>query len=277
MKVERIALVVHPEKPEAKKVAEEVERLAGERGLSVARSIEGSTGREPDVIVAIGGDGTILRAAGIAHPLERPLLGINVGRLGFLSAADASALTEVVEAVASGSFVLEKRMMIEALSEPRRKTAFALNDIVVERSTPTKVIRIRALVDAEVVATYTADGFIVSTPTGSTAYSLSAGGPVLEPTLDAIVLTPVSAHSPLWRSIVLAPQRSVILEVVGGNAALSADGELVDEVSTGERVSVRKHETPLTLIRLDEAGRGEAAASRLFFRKLRSRFDIELG
>lgn len=274
MKVERVALFIHPQKPEAKSVAEEVEKLASARGLSIEQATEAS---RADLIVAIGGDGTILRAARLAHGLERPLLGINVGRLGFLSAADPTGLAETLDAVVSGSFLLESRMMIEAVSEPRRKTAFALNDIVVERSRPTKVIRIRALVDTEEVATYTADGFIVSTPTGSTAYSLSAGGPVLEPNLNAIVLTPVSAHSPLWRSIVLAPERTVILEVVGGNAALSADGDLVDEVTTGERVSVRKHERPLTLVRLDQLTRAEATSSRLFFRKLRSRFDIELG
>lgn len=268
-----VGLLVHPSKAEARQAADDLRRLAEGKGLKVVDAAEGGS----DVVVALGGDGTILRAARLAHDAEVPLLGINVGRLGFLSTIDASRLESALEALATGTYAIEKRMMLEG-SFGNNASAHALNEFVVEKATPSRVIGIRVSVDSDVIATYTADGFIVATPTGSTAYSLSAGGPVLEPSIDAIVLTPVSAHSPLWRSIVVEPERSVSLDIVDGTAAFSADGQPLATLETGQGAKVRRAERPLQLVNLEappeEPGRVLAASPR-FFRKLRLRFHLD--
>lgn len=168
-------------------------------------------------------------------------------------------------------------MLLEA-THADEPPVVALNEFVVEKATPSRVIGIRVSVDAEAIATYTADGFIVATPTGSTAYSLSAGGPVLEPSLHAIVLTPVSAHSPLWRSIVVEPERKISLEIVDGTAAFSADGEPLATLAVKQTVRIRSRERPLRLVNL-EAPSGQSGrvlqTSPRFFKKLRTRFHLD--
>lgn len=269
----KIGLVVHPTKSEARKAADELRRLAGDRGIAV-----GEKETDPcDVLVALGGDGTILRAARIARSEDIPLLGVNVGRLGFLSTADSSQLDAVLEAIASDNYAVEERVLLEATLGDGL-VALALNEFVVEKATPSRVIDVRVSVDSEVLATYTADGFIVATPTGSTAYSLSAGGPVVEPSIEALVLTPVSAHSPLWRSIVVRPERIVMLEIVEGTAAVSGDGELLGTLMKGDAVKVAKHEGALRLINLEARPDGPGhvlSSSPKFFRKIRSRFNLD--
>jgi NAD+ kinase len=144
----------------------------------------------------------------------------------------------------------------------------ALNEVVIERGTLSRVVSINVSVGGDPVATYVADGFIVATPTGSTAYSLSAGGPVVEPEVQAMVLTSVSAHSPLWRSIVVGPDRTVTLETPADAVALSADGQAVGILSAGSKVTVSPHPEPLQLI---------GPGSSRFYDKLRSRFHVEPG
>lgn len=269
-----LGIVVHPTKAEAEKTASDLRRLASKRGLKVVDAVDGAF----DFVIALGGDGTILRAARVAHQNDVPLLGINVGRLGFLSTVESARLEYALDALASGSYAVEERMLLEATfgDEP---PASALNEFVVEKATPSRVIEIRVLADAEAIATYTADGFIVSTPTGSTAYSLSAGGPVLEPSIRAIVLTPVSAHSPLWRSIVVEPQRTIQLEIVDGVAAFSADGDPLATLNTGESARIRQQERALRLVNLETPSDVEGkvlTTSPRFFKKLRTRFHLDI-
>lgn len=269
-----IGLVVHPTKPEAQTAAGDLRRLGEARGLKVVGAADGAC----DVVIALGGDGTILRAARLADQNEVPLLGVNVGRLGFLSTIESGRLEFALDALATGSYAVEERMLLEATfgDEP---PSYALNEFVVEKATPSRVIGIRVSADREVIATYSADGFIVATPTGSTAYSLSAGGPVLEPSIQAIVLTPVSAHSPLWRSIVVEPGRVVHLDIVDGTAAFSADGELRATIPAGQGARIRRRERSLSLINLeaasDEPGRVLPTSPR-FFKKLRTRFNLDV-
>jgi NAD+ kinase len=142
----------------------------------------------------------------------------------------------------------------------------ALNEIVLERGVDSRVVSIRVRVDEETVAIYTADGFIVSTPTGSTAYSLSAGGPVVEPEVDAMVLTSVCAHTPLWRSIVVNPNRTVTLETPNDRVAVTADGQVIARVEPGSKVTVVRHPRPLKLL---------AAYKAHFYDKLRFRFHVD--
>jgi len=264
--LKRIGLSVHPTKPEARAAQERIEQICRGGSLEVVDAEGGGA----EVVVALGGDGTILRAAWSAITQGVPLLGVNLGNLGFLSTADVSRLGEVVERLAGDDFGTEERMMIRAqASDPsgaQTATFVALNEIVIERGTLSRVVSIRVSVDDEPVATYSADGFIVSTPTGSTAYSLSAGGPVVEPGVQALVLTSVSAHAPLWRSIVVAPDRTVVLHMPYDPTAFSADGQPVAELDAGSQVKVTRHPDMLKLITLDKAP---------FYEKLRSRFQAE--
>lgn len=260
----RIVLVVHPARPAALEAAERLRHLAISGGVHVVDE-DGA----PDAVVALGGDGTILRAASLALRLDAPLLGVNLGNLGFLSTVDVSRLDRVIKCLKEDDFVVEERMMLDARvyqSDSEVARVAALNEVLVERGTSSRVISVKVAVGSEQVAVYEADGFIVATPTGSTAYSLSAGGPVLEPILDAMVLTSVSAHAPLWRSIVVGPSRAVILEMPDDRTAFSSDGQEVVMLEPGGKIVVRPHEKSLRLLTVQ----GQA-----FYEKLRSRFRIE--
>ncbi|HEX2258863.1 MAG TPA: NAD(+)/NADH kinase [Actinomycetota bacterium] len=262
-----LGLVVHPTNLRAKEAADSILGLATAQNLAV---VDAAAGSAADVVVALGGDGTILRAAQYAWALDVPLLGVNLGKLGFLSTINIDRLQEVLDDLTQSRFRIESRMMLEAAAYSGHDVTrvMALNEFVLERGTLSRVVAIRVSVGVEEVATYTADGFIVSTPTGSTAYSLSAGGPVVEPEVQAIILTSVCAHYPLWRSIVLGPDRTVVLETPRDSVAFAADGRPVGTLGAGSRVSICSHERPLKMMTLEHPN---------FYDKLRSRFHLEPG
>lgn len=260
-------VVAHPTMARAAEAAERLEKIAESRDIRVIGDLASG---EPDVILALGGDGTILRAAQVALAQGVPLAGANLGKLGFLSTGDADHLEQMVDDLSQGRYRIEKRMMLTAtatLDGRELRNVTALNEVVIERGTLSRVVSINVSVGGEPVATYVADGFIVSTPTGSTAYSLSAGGPLIEPEVQAMVLTSVSAHSPLWRSIVVGPDRTVTLETPADAVAFSADGQAVEILDAGSKVTVTPHPEPLHLV----------AGGIRFYDKLRSRFHVEPG
>lgn len=262
-----IGLVVHPANPRAAEVARTIQEHGAWRGLRVVDAGD-VDGEEPDAILALGGDGTLLRGAQIAWRLDVPIVGANLGNLGFLSTVAPDRVDEMVKQLITDIYRVEERMMLQARGDREGRELFnvvALNEIVLERGVDSRVVSIRVRVDEETVAMYTADGFIVSTPTGSTAYSLSAGGPVLEPEVDAMVLTSVCAHSPLWRSIVVNPHRTVTLETPNDRVTVTADGQVVTRLEPGSRVTVVRHPRPLKLL---------AAYKSHFYDKLRFRFHV---
>lgn len=264
--MKKIHLLVHPAKSEARTAADRLSSVAVQKGLEVS---EGDHLEGVDAVVALGGDGTILRAAALAFDIDVPLLGINLGHLGFLSTVDLNQIDEISDRLVRNDFLLEQRMMLSASAsqgETVVKTTNALNEILIERGTFSRIVAIDVTVDDEPVATFAADGFIVSTPTGSTAYSLSAGGPVVEPSAEAIVLTSVSAHAPLWRSIVVRPDRAIRLTMPSDKTAFSADGQGQVTLEPGGSVSIVRHERPLKLVSL---------GGHSFYLKLRSRFRVE--
>lgn len=263
-----IDLVIHPTKPEARDAEKALRELAPSAGLQISEA-----GDPPaEMVIALGGDGTILRAARRAHEKDLPLLGVNVGRLGFLSSVEATNVQTALDLLARDEFHLEKRLILEAGGFSGDARLTALNEIVVEKSLPARVIRINVEVEGQLISTFTADGFIVATPSGSTAYSFSAGGPVLEPTMEAIILSPVSAHSPLWRSsLVVKADRTVELEVEEGSASLASDGEPAAALENGQPIWVKKHPRSLKLVELTLLGTSG------FFGKLRSRLGLEKG
>lgn len=262
-----IGLVIHPTNPKARQTADRIREDGAHRGLDVVTMDE--SGPEPDAILALGGDGTLLRAAQMAWRLDVPVIGANLGNLGFLSTVDPGMVDDMVQALITDIYRVEPRMMLEATArqgDEEVATFVALNEVVVERDTVARVVTLRVSVGDEVVARYTADGFIVATPTGSTAYSLSAGGPVVAPDVSALILTSVCAHTPLWRSIVVGPSQPVTLQNPEHSVALSADGLHLGGLQPGGVITVRAHPRPLKLL---------AAYKSHFYDKLRARFHVE--
>jgi NAD+ kinase len=198
--------------------------------------------QQADVLVTLGGDGSILRVARAAAPYGVPILGINLGRVGFLTEAEPDSWKDVLGKALAGDYWVEERMMVQATAsrgEEELAQAEALNDVVVGRGERARVVHLRAEVDGGFLASYAADGLIVATPTGSTAYALAAGGPILPPELRNIVLVPVAPHLSMERPVVLSEGTTVRIVVAGRRpAVLTVDGEVKSELVDGDEVVV---------------------------------------
>jgi len=222
-----------------------------------------------DLVLSVGGDGTLLRAAQLASEGGVPVLGVKVGRLGFLTEVEPEAATELLEELLSGEIHLEERMAIvgSPSDAPWTDPQWALNEIIVEKRARHRLIRLAAHVGDEYVATFSADGVIVATPTGSTAYSFSARGPIVSPKVPCMLLTPVSPHMVFDRSIVLAMDEGVTLEVLGDEPGLlSADGRPGLALPVGSSVRIEPAKQSARLVRRD--------GSPSFFRLLREKFSL---
>ncbi|MDH7514421.1 MAG: NAD(+)/NADH kinase [Bacteroidota bacterium] len=217
-------------------------------GLTTATPSE--IARRSRFVVAIGGDGSMLAAAREVLPYGTPVLGINLGKLGFLADIDAEEAVPAVDAVLRGEYRIEKRMTLSG-TVGKRCTCHALNDIVVNKTGTSRVIRIEAFVDDEFLATFLADGFIVSTPTGSTAYSLATGGPVVVPSSDVIILSPIAAHALTARPIIIPGGSRVRLHAFAeaGAVMVNADGEGIVMGATDVVLTVRRGARPVRLIK----------------------------
>jgi NAD+ kinase len=200
------------------------------------------SGHEIDLLVTLGGDGSLLRVAQAAAPYGTPILGVNLGRVGFLTEADPGTWRDVLSRALVGDYWVEERMMLRAVACRGGDVlgqAGALNDVVVGRGARACVVYLHAEVDGGDLATYVADGLIVATPTGSTAYALAAGGPVLPPQLRNILLVPVAPHLSMARPIVLSEGVTVRISVTGGRpAVLTVDGEVQAELESEDEVAV---------------------------------------
>ena len=204
-----------------------------------------------DVLIVLGGDGTILRISKIASSLKLPVLGINLGRLGFLTEVENDCLENAVKSLVDGKYTVEERGMLSVCF--REKEYLALNEIMLGRGTH-KIINTELYINDRFFHSYHADGLIIATPTGSTAYSLSAGGPVLSPEVDANVITTVCPHSLYNRPIVIPTTKSVKLKVAKNSpkAILMVDGEYKAETFTGDEVEVVSSAVKAKFIRLKE-------------------------
>jgi NAD+ kinase len=208
-----------------------------------------------DALLTLGGDGTLLRGARIIAPYPVPILGVNLGRLGFLTCCNVDQLSNALMRFARDDYIAEPRMALRArvldVRGTEREHWIALNDVVLHKGGFARVVGIRVAANGEAVATYAADGIVLSTPTGSTAYSLSAGGPVVFPTLETIVVTPVSAHTLAIRPVILPSSAEVTLNAEDGPAELlvTVDGQVGTTFSTGETLSVRRAEGDVLIIR----------------------------
>ena len=201
-------------------------------------------------MIALGGDGTILRAAELVVGRETPILGVNIGRLGFLAGAAPEELEESLQRLRKGRYQVEERMALEA--EICGKKAFALNEIVIEKGVMARMVQVRTWISDAQISSFFGNGLIVATPTGSTSYSLSAGGPVVHPSLQGIVVTPICPHSLSLRPMVVPGDQSICVEVIAEHLdiMLTADGRTVSPVEPDTRVVVSRVPHPVRLINL---------------------------
>jgi len=251
-----IAFYTHPSRPEAAALAERAARwlaTGGHESVPALRpdgtvSIDGA-----DLLVSLGGDGTLLRAVVAALDAGTPVLGVNIGRLGYLTQVEPDDLEEALAGFLAGTHQVEERMTLEVVVHGPDGRAvvrrMALNEATVEKTVPGHTVRIATLIDGRPFVTYAADGLLVSTPTGSTAYNLSARGPVLSPRLRAIVVTPVSPHMLFDRPLVLEPAEHLRLEVLEPRSAvLVVDGLTLCTLEPGSTVDCREGGQPARLV-----------------------------
>jgi len=262
----RVAVMAYHGSADAEAIAPAIESFLRQAGVAmVARGIF----REPllearvsagdfDVLIALGGDGTMLRAAHLCAEPRVPVLGINVGRLGFLTELQGGAWQAGLEALLAGNYRVEKRMALHA--EHRRgaeilSRSLVVNDVVICRGSVVRPIRIQTSVDGHFLTTYVADGVIASTPTGSTAYALAAGGPIMPPELRNILLIPVAAHLSMDRAIILSEGAEVELTVYSDHeSVMSVDGRPAQPLINGDTVAVRACEHTVRFVRFQDPG-----------------------
>jgi NAD+ kinase len=209
--------------------------------------------RTTDALVVLGGDGTFLRAAMAVAEVDVPLLGINLGKVGFLSNAEADGLEPVLEQLAAGAWDVQERMALTGAILPAGRPAeapfTALNDIVVARGSLARVVHLDVSIDESHLASFIADGLVVSSPTGSTGYSFSAGGPILDPHSRNLVVTPIAGYLSAIRSVVVSPSQVVRCRVVAAHEALvSIDGREDRRIEVGDVVEVRALERPIRFV-----------------------------
>ena len=270
-KIKRVGLIGNSEKAACADSLRKAARLISRAGRNVVLNPDtAALAREVDLLLVFGGDGTMLRAAHDIAGSPTPLLGINIGGLGFLTAVPSDELPRALHHVWNGQFKYESRALIEVnghcYGQPVSETA--LNDIVVGRGAVSRLIGLDVSVDGELVTHYRCDGLIVSSPTGSTAYSLSAGGAVVFPTAEVFALTPICPHALSNRSLIF-PLASVI-RVKATNPApatlLSVDGQVVAELDAGDEVTIRRSRRAIRLMHLADSSFLETLRHKLQWR-----------
>lgn len=268
----RVGVFVHPEREEAKELSAQAVAWLEERGHEVCLDhVAPHEACTLDLALSIGGDGTMLRSVEIVADEDVPILGVNVGHRGYLTVVEPPAMVDGLERFFAGDYEIERRMTLHVTVEgpaesAHTRSATALNDAVVEKTQPGHTIRVRMHIGEDTFMTYAADALLVATPTGSTAYNLSARGPIVAPDVDALVVTPVSPHMLFDRSLVLSPAETVRLEVLDGRtAALVVDGRELGVVGEGDTIVCAAGPEPAQLVTF---GR------RYFHRILKAKFGL---
>jgi len=271
-----VGLVLHPERDSAEAVnavldwaerrsitvlgiVSEISRL---RCAAVGVTAE-ELGRRSDLIVSLGGDGTMLRAMRLADQQRAPVLGVNLGKLGFLAEIDVPELPVALSAVDSKDFTIEPRLAVD--TDLGDKTVTAFNDIVAVRVPGNGSAIVAVRVDGRPFVSYAADAVVVSTPTGSTAYSFSAGGPIVSPTVEALLVTPAAPHSAYNRGVVISAREPVLLEILpaSGHLAVEVDGVVTGYASPGDRIGMRARPAAARVVRLGQTTFYQRARRRL--------------
>jgi NAD+ kinase len=273
----RVLLLAHPGRPEAHDVAAQlVDALTGHEiqvrllpGEATALGIEasevvvlagdGDPSADCELVVVIGGDGTILRAAEVAHDSGTPILGVNLGHVGFLAEAEYEDVASTIEAIVERRYTWEERLTIDvSVFRDGELVAgtFALNEASVERASRERMLEVVVEVDGRPLSRFGCDGVVCATPTGSTAYNFSAGGPIVWPGVEALLMVPISAHALFARPLVVAPTSVLAVEVIAKSevgGVLWCDGRRTVDLPPGVRIEVRRGARPVRLVRLQQA------------------------
>ncbi|CAB4930152.1 unannotated protein [freshwater metagenome] len=273
MTLRRVLLVTHGGRAEAvslaRTVAQELTdagievRVASDEATAVAPSaavvIESDSAAEGcELVVVLGGDGTILRGAELARAYDVPLLGVNLGHVGFLAEAEVDEVSTVVRAVVDRQWVVEERTTLEVvvtIANAEIGRTWALNEASVEKASRERMLDVVVEVDGRPLSRWGCDGVVAATPTGSTAYAFSAGGPVVWPEVEALLVVPISAHALFARPLVVSPSSTIAIEVLPTTAGgvLWCDGRRLIELPAGARVEISRHGVPVRLARLHAA------------------------
>ena len=274
----RILLLTHTGREEAREVAHAVVSALAAHGLLVRMlddeakeldlgpadgvepvTLEGAACEQCELAVVIGGDGTILRAAELTHESATPLLGVNLGHVGFLAEAESEDVESMIDAIVERRYTSEERMTLDVSVYRDRElveTSWALNEASVEKAARQRMLEVVVEVDNRPLSKFGCDGVVCATPTGSTAYNFSAGGPVVWPAVEALLMVPISAHALFSRPMVVAPDSVLAVEVLAqteGAGVLWCDGRRTVDLPPGARIEVRRGRTSVRLVRLHEA------------------------
>ncbi len=265
----KIILVLHPTRDEAHALAREVVHLLKNQNFEVLTStdvdISGvskltdvdliANRKDAELVLVLGGDGTILRGAEIAHGSDLPVLGINLGHVGFLAQIEKPSIANLVEVISKRSYSVEKRMTLAYRVERGNSlltNGWALNEVAVERNTEA-MIELFVQIDHRPLSRWGCDGVICATPTGSTAYAFSAGGPVVWPDVDALVLLPLAAHALFSDPMVVSPESEIAIDVESEIGVLSADGLRKVQLLEGDRIVLTSEKSFISLAHIDNA------------------------
>jgi len=260
MKLERIGFAYNPTKEAALDLRERAEGWCEVRGIAHWAAPAGDTKAvvrelaDTGALVVLGGDGTFLRAARAVSEVDVPLLGVNLGKVGFLSKVEAGGMEAVLGQLVAGDFALEARMALHAEIHPggapeASETFFALNDVAVARGALARVCRIEVEIGPSHLATFTADGLVVASPTGSTGYSFSAGGPIVDPTSRNLIVTPIAGYLTAIKSVVVSPRHTVRVRILDAyDVLMSVDGRDDRRLSVGDVVCFSELPAPIRFI-----------------------------
>jgi len=261
MDVKKVGIVANSDKKEAAEYSSRLGTWLSDRGLKVffdeeiAEKIDmpgvrrDNLASEVDLIVVFGGDGTLLMAARMAMGSDVPLLGINLGGFGFMTVVNLNEMIGTMEMILEGKCGISKRMMLSVNIKGAEYPA--LNDVVINRGNLSRMVNLETFVDGKYLSTFKADGLIISTPTGSTAYSLSSGGPVILPEHDSVIINPICPHTLTKRPLVLPPDSviEVMVWTKKGEASVTLDGQDLFILKSGEKVSIKKSENHINLVK----------------------------
>ncbi|PFG31083.1 NAD kinase [Paramicrobacterium agarici] len=241
-------------------IGEEREELkAAGADLAGVETLDDARARELELVMVLGGDGTILRAAELVREHTVPLLGVNLGHVGFLAELERDDLANAVHRVVERDYAVEERMTLDVsvtIGGEVVYSTWALNEATVEKASRERMLELVVEVDQRPLVSFGADGAVIATPTGSTAYNFSAGGPIIWPTVEAITLVPLSAHALFAKPIVVAPDSTLAIDVLGrsdGIGVLWCDGRRTFELEPGSRVNAERSATPVKLARLHDS------------------------
>jgi NAD+ kinase len=284
-KLDRIGLIGNFEKASSRAVVAEAASLISQSGRVVAANevtarmaglkceifpTPAALAAQVDLLLVFGGDGTMLQAVREIDGSSAPVLGINVGRLGFLTAVSSRDLASAIDKLWRGDFVLETRPLIEATGEcgGQPLAMLALNDIVISHGAVSRLIELNVSVNKQLLTRYRGDGLIVSSPTGSTAYSLSAGGPIISPGADVFVITPICAHALSNRPVILSLKSVIRVELSskGMDTIIAADGQLQANLGAGDAVTIRRSRRKVNLLHLGDTSFFETIRQKLHWR-----------